>query len=124
MVATPLTPITKIGPYPTLPVTANSLDWAWEVGDAVDDNSITVTGTTRYLLLVRNTHATDPFTFTIVSEPDDLNRVGDIGPYTLQAGEFAHFWFSSTVGWNNGTPDNEIVFSCESDDIEYALFTL
>jgi hypothetical protein len=43
--------------------------------------------TGRETIVIRNTHASSPFTWTLKSQPDALNRIGDIGPYSLAAGE-------------------------------------
>lgn len=41
------------------------------------------------VIIVKNSDATNPYTFTIKSVADDLNRLGDIGPYSLAAGKQA-----------------------------------
>lgn len=50
-----------------------------------DGVSFKYTGRDR--AIIRNTHASSPFTWTLVSVADSLNRIGDIGPYSLAAGE-------------------------------------
>lgn len=45
----------------------------------------------REVILVQNSDPTNPYTFTIKSVADQLNRVGDIGPYSLAAGKIAVF---------------------------------
>lgn len=121
MAATVLTPITKVGPYPTLPVTALSLDVAWTTGDAVNTNAIAVSGGTRYLLLMRNTHATLAKTVTIASVASSPhNRKGDITSYSIGAGLYSHIYFSSTDGWMDG--NNQIVITPQTTDISFQLW--
>jgi len=119
--ATALTPVTKIGPYPALPVAANSLDLAWTTGDA-SGNTIAVSGATRYLVLMRNTDA-GAHTVTISSVVDTpYNRTGDITDYSIGAGETAGFYFSSTDGWVD-TETGKITITPETTDIEFMVFT-
>src|SRR5215475_4764408 len=79
----------------------NSLDIIWVSATAVPDGfSFIQTG--RDLLQIKNSHASSPWTFTIKSQPDDLNRVGDIGPYTLQAGEVTKPLLINNKGFRDG----------------------
>lgn len=68
--------------------TANSLD-AIFVAPSVAADGIEFLLTGRELVLMQNSDPTNPYTFTVKGEPDELLRDGDIGPYTLQAGEIA-----------------------------------
>lgn len=94
---TTLTPITPVGPHPSLPVAANSLDLAWTAADTVNFNQFQIQGPVT--ILVRNVHATTAFTFTLTSAPDSRKRTGDVGPFTLQAGEVAAFYVNNMEGW-------------------------
>src|SRR5690242_19690348 len=69
---------------------ANSLDEIWVAPTAFVDG-IDFLQTGREVIHVMNTHASSPFTFTVKSISDPLKRTGDIGPYTLQAGEVCCF---------------------------------
>lgn len=80
--------------YPTLPVTANSADMAFTAvtGSAGSNgNQIPFGNFNEMVVIAKNSDPTNPYTFTITSKPDQLNRSGDIGPYTMQAGEYAVF---------------------------------
>lgn len=83
-----------IGNYPALPVTANSADLAFmaSTGQAGNNgNQIPFGNAAQLCVLVQNSDAVNPYTVTITSKPDQLNRLGDLGPYTMQANEFAVF---------------------------------
>lgn len=95
MAETLLTPKTPVGPYPTLPIAANSADAAPASVDAVDGGAwIAVDGD---ILLIQNTDA-GAQTATVESQADQFNRKGDITAYSLAAGEFAVFRFNR-AGW-------------------------
>jgi hypothetical protein len=74
----------------------------------VDGVSFKYTG--RDLVTIRNTHASSPFTWTLKSVADSLNRIGDIGPYSLAAGEEAEILVNGT-GFTNSTGDVTIVMT-------------
>jgi hypothetical protein len=74
----------------------------------VDGVSFKYTG--RDLVTIRNTHASSPFTWTLKSVADSLNRVGDIGPYSLAAGEEAEILVNGS-GFTNATGDVTIVMT-------------
>lgn len=88
MARTSITVQTPPGPFVALPVSANSLDTTWQAADPTNKNSSAFPG--RLLVKVRNDDASSQ-TFTITSSVDSHLRTGDIGPYTLGAGEEAHF---------------------------------
>src|SRR4030095_7973835 len=85
--------------YPTLPVTANSLDGT--VITPTDTAGIEFTATGREVVIVQNT-AGPPGTFAVVSTADAQNRTGDLGPYTVAAGGFA-IVTPPTMGFASGT---------------------
>ncbi len=72
---------------PLAPV-ADSLDNIF-VAPTVTTDGVSFVATGREIVKVKNTHASSAWTFTLKSVADSLNRVGDIGPYTLQAGDSA-----------------------------------
>lgn len=85
---------TLIPAYPTLPVTANSADmvFAATTGSAGSNgNQIPFGNFNELVVIVQNSDLTNPYTFLITSKADQMNRTGDIGPYTMQANEFAVF---------------------------------
>jgi hypothetical protein len=120
MSRTPITPIIPVGPYPVLPVAANSLDFTWTAADPVNLNAVTFGATNRLLVLVNNTSPSAQ-TFTISSVRDQFNRTGDITNYSLGSGEFAVFevqrpgWFQS---------DGNLYLSANSNTVRFAVFTL
>ncbi len=119
--STPLTPVTKVGPYVAVPVAANSLDLTWSVGD-VAGNTIAVSGSTRYLVLIRNTD-TVAHHVTISSVQDSpFLRTGDITSYQIDAGDTAHFYFSDTDGWKD-TGTGNITITPDSALVEFIVMT-
>lgn len=90
-----LTKTSAVGPYP-VSVPADSLDINFQAADTVNLNQFAPGGDD--LILAWNTHATNPYTFTVTSAPDQLNRTGDITTYSVGAGEIAHFRVKN-LGW-------------------------
>ena len=70
--------------------TANSLDVVF-VAPTVASDGVEFKQLGTEVVLVQNSDAANPYTFTLKSVASSalLNRTGDIGPYTLQAGEIA-----------------------------------
>ncbi len=120
MPRTTLTPVTPLGPYPTLPVAANALDLTWTAADTVNLNQFLLNG--RKLLLARNVHATTAFTFTLTSIADSKKRTGDIGPFTLQAGEVAAFLIDQSEGWIQ--TDGYLYLQGSDASIQFCVVTL
>lgn len=95
-------------PLKTLPtingtLAANSVDVG--PGTAVDvsnGNSTVHPGGRGVYLIVQNTHATNPYTFTVTSQPDKLGRTGDHSAYSLAAGEIGMFGPYPMDGWVSG----------------------
>ncbi len=114
-----ITPTTIKGPFET--INADGADFAWTQGDT-DGDTFACTG--RQVLLVKNTHATDPQTVTIDSVDDGQNRQADITTYSLAAGEYAAFGVGLTneTGWK--TAAGIVNLDCSSADIYYAVLTL
>ncbi len=105
------------GGYPTLPVGANSLDLAMTAADVGNKNQTPHTG--RELLIAQNTDPTNPYTFTVTSVADDKKRTGDVGPYTLQAGELAFFGPVPVDGWRQA--DGNLQFEANNAAIKFAV---
>jgi hypothetical protein len=109
-----------VGPYPTVPVTAASLDLVFSPADitgnffTADPISLSVSNGSigGDILLVWNTDAA-PHNLTITSQP--LNgRTGDITSYVVGPGVISAFKFSQLAGWQSGstvsfTADNVLV---------------
>lgn len=115
---TALTPQAPLGPYPSLPVAANGLDFTWEAGDVTGN---TFTGAGHDLLLVRNDDV-GAQTFTIASQPDSLNREGDVSDYSVGAGEYAAFWFGNVNGWR--ASDGSITVTPSSANLKFAVLRI
>lgn len=91
------------GPYPVLPLTAESADFTWVASGAsfADGFSFPLTG--KELLLIRNDNAA-PQTVTIDSVPAKrTSRTGDIETYSIGIGEYAVFGPFSDDGWQQTT---------------------
>lgn len=74
---------------------ANSLDDIFVAPDvAADGVSFKQLG--REIVTIKNTDDTNPYTFTLKSVADFLNRTGDIGPYSLGALESATIILNDT----------------------------
>lgn len=114
-----LTRQTPVGPYPALPVVANSLDLVWTAADATNKEQFIPDADN--LILVWNTHATTAYTFTITSVVDERNRTGDIGPFTLQAGEIAAYRLQKSGFLQS---DGYIYMEANNAAVKYAIIKL
>jgi len=81
-----LTPNTKPTAYPTLPVSANGLDVAFEAADPTNKNQFAPSGDDLVLVWNQDVGAQ---TVTLTSVADDLNRTGDISAYSVGVDEIA-----------------------------------
>lgn len=84
------TEIREMGLVLPLAPAGNSLDDIFITADVAADG-ISFKQLGREVVTVKNTDPTNPYTFTIKSYADSLLRTGDIGPYSLAAGESATF---------------------------------
>jgi hypothetical protein len=80
---------------------ADSLDDIF-VAPTVTTDGVSFVATGREIVTIKNTGAS-PFTWTLKSVADSLNRIGDVGPYTLAAGDQSTILingsgFTSTTG--------------------------
>lgn len=116
-----ITPTTLTNGYPTLPVAANSLDVNFQAADAVNLNQAAYGTAAALLLLVWNTHATNPGDFTVESAPDGLNREGDITDYSLAAGEVGAF-YAPRSGWRQ--TDGNLYFDGSASTMKFAVIKL
>jgi hypothetical protein len=116
-----ITPKTVLGSYPTLPLSANSLDIVFTPAGAsfADGASYLLTG--QEILLVHNDNI-GAQTVTITSVADDLSRTGDITSYSVGAGEFAVFPLFKEKGWKQS--DGTIHISASATDVEFAVLKL
>lgn len=93
---TTLTRTTLLGPYPTLPVSANALDVTMTAADVANDNQFVLDG--PCIIIAHNTDV-GAQTITLTSVADAQNRTGDITTYSIGAGEIAAFHVGKTGGW-------------------------
>lgn len=121
MSRTALTPQSPLGPFANIPVTANSLDFTFAAGDAVNGNSFPCTG--KELLLVQNSD-TNPHTFTLTSIADLKGRLGDVTAYSLSAGEFGVYAFigADMGGWKQA--DGNIYLTVSDVSVKFAVLRL
>lgn len=98
-------------------ISANALDVAWVAADATNKEEVVLTG--NEILLVWNTHATNPYTFTINTTADDHGRTQDVGPYSLAAGEFACFGFIPVKGF--AQTNGKLYFEAENAAVKYLI---
>src|ERR1043165_8918269 len=87
MPRTAIPPATVVGPYPTLPPAADSLDLVFSAADTVNLNQIAL-GAAKYLLLLWNNTGGSAYTITLTSVADKFGRTGDITTYSVGIGEF------------------------------------
>jgi hypothetical protein len=111
---------TPKGPYVALQPAANSLDITMTAADVANMNQTSLSG--PLLLIVQNTHATTPFTFTLTSIVDTKLRPGDITTYTLQAGDIVAFVINSMEGWLQ--TDGMLYYAGSDATIKFALLRL
>jgi|SRR5271157_2191821 len=97
-----------VGPYPSLPVGANSLNLIFTAVDAVngnyfvaDNNPVTVRpeGTFGGDVLLVNNPTGGALGITFNSQSDAQGRTGDIAAYSVPANTIAAFKYSNLVGW-------------------------
>lgn len=117
--ATALTPKTVLGGYRTLPVTANELDVTLAAADTAGN---TFTPQLGDVIFVRNSGAgSHTVTITSYANTRTLNRSGDLGPYTLGAGEYYAYKVTALDGLVD--PDTGIMtVTCNHAECLIAVF--
>ncbi|MBI5964938.1 MAG: hypothetical protein HY863_15775 [Chloroflexi bacterium] len=115
-----LTKVTLLGSYPALPIAANAADVAFVAADVTNKEQIVPGG--NDLIVVWNTHATNPYTVTFNSVADDKNRTGDITAYSIGAGEIAMFGPFKQTGWMQ--TDGKMYMEASNAAIKYAVIAL
>jgi hypothetical protein len=116
-----------VGPYPTLPVGATSLDLVFTAADPVNGNYFTADQFSYlsqapgnfpqgsiggdYLLMWNQSGS--PVTVTLTSQPVN-GRTGDITSYTIAANTISAFKFSNLAGWQDGTSNVYLLASSAS----------
>lgn len=110
--------INPVGPYPTLPAPALSLNIAFTTADSVNFDQFDLTG--RELIIVRNSTA-GALTVTFESAVDPYRRTGDITAYTIGIGLFAAFWVGQLPGWNQA---GQFFFRSSASTMDYAIIRI
>jgi len=123
MARTPITLVTPIGPYPVLPIAANSADYAMAActgSSGASGNQAAFGNFNRLLFLAQNTDGANPYTILISSlaNSNTLNRTGDYGAYTMQAGEFAAFFIERNGFYQS---DGNLYFESNNAAIKVAI---
>lgn len=86
----------------------------------VDGDQIALNG--NQLLVVENSHGSNPFTVRVSSAPDLSGRYGDIGPITLIAGQIIGFCKFPTAGWKQS--DGFLYLDANSTNIKYIVIDM
>lgn len=92
----------------------------WTAADTTWFDAATCTG--RELLLVRNTHATDDGTLTIMGVADAYGRTANITAYVVHAGDVAFFGPLSSAGFLQA--NGKFWFQGSAATIEFAVVRL
>ena len=96
MARTTLVKTVAKGNSPSLPLGAGSVTATFAAADVGNMNQFLPGG--EDLLIAYNSGAS-PYTVTITSAPDQMNRTGDITTYSLAAGDIAVFGPFKLMGW-------------------------
>lgn len=111
---------TTPGAYPTLPVTANSLDLAMQALDASLGNYTALVDSKTFVLAQNTGVGARTITFTSVA--DAFGRTGDITAYSIGAGELAIFGPFKAAGWSqSGT---QLYIDGSHAEVKAAVITL
>lgn len=112
---------TPKGPFVALPVVANSLDVAFTAADVANKNEAAF-GSGRLLVIAKNDDV-GAVTITITSSaaPGSL-RTGDIGPYTMQAGEIIAYVVERD-GFIQAV-DGKLYFEASDADVKFAILAI
>lgn len=114
-----ITKQTPKGPYPTLPVAADSMDLTMLAADTVNKEQFVPSGDD--LVIAHNTDGASARTITFTSAPDDKNRTGDISAYSIGINEIAVFRFKKK-GWVQS--DGRIYIEASNAAVKWAVLQL
>lgn len=117
-VPTAVTPV--LVATPVAPVTATARDMAWVVCDAVNGNSVTLTG--REIVLLWNSGGS-PYTVTFTSVAAANGRTGDITSYSIGAGLYSQFGPFPLDGWLQSS-DGTLRFTASNALVKYIVLRL
>lgn len=122
MARSPVTVQTPLGPYPALPLVADSADLAMTAltgSSGSNGNQAAFGNYNRLLCIFQNTDATaKTFTISSLAGSNTFNRSGDITGYSLAAGELAHI-FVERNGWIQS--DGNLYFEANSALMKAAI---
>ena len=114
-----LTKVTPLGPYPTLPVTADTMDIAFTAADATNFEQFAPSGDD--LVIAWNSGAS-PYTITFTSVADPTTkRTGDVTTYSLAAADHAAFRFKKP-GWMQS--DSMIYIQASNAGVKWCVVQL
>jgi hypothetical protein len=117
MARTTLNKTTLVGPYPAS-VPADSLDFNFQAADVANKNQFSPSGDDE--IIMWNSGAS-PYTVTITSAPDPMNRTGDIATYSLAAGDIAGFRIKN-MGWVQS--DGKVYLEASNAAVKFAIVAL
>ena len=114
---------TPVGPYPALPITADSADFlltALTGSSGSNGNQAAFGNFNRLLFVVQNSGAS-PYTILIssVANSNTLNRTGDYGAYTMAAGDFSAFFVERNGFYQS---DGNVYFEGNNVAVKVAIF--
>ena len=116
-----LTRTTPLGPFPTLPVSANALDVTMTAADATNNNQFVLDG--PVLIVARNSGAgARTITLTSVADAVTKNRTGDVTAYSIGAGETAAFLINDMAGWRQ--TDGYMYLEAEHAEVLFGIIRL
>ena len=117
----PVTPLTLLGSYPVLPLTAGSATFAPTAADAVNLN-LAAFGSASKLLVIAYNSDVGAQTVTITSVADQFQRVGDITAYSIAAGQFGIFGPFLQQGWKQS--DGNLYFAASSANVKFFVIQM
>jgi hypothetical protein len=118
MARTTLVKTAAKGPFPALPISADSLDLTLAAADVANKNQFLPSG--NDLLVMQNSGAS-AYTVTITSAADAQNRTGDVATYSLAAGDIAVFLIKS-IGWTQ--TDGYVYLEASNAAVKFGVVAL
>ena len=120
MARSTLTKVSALGSYPTLALTANSVDLPMAATVVADKTQFVASG--KDLVIAHNTGGS-AYTVTITSVADGrTKRTGDITSYSIGAGEYAVFGPFEREGWMQS--DGYVYLESNDTSVKFGVVTL
>ena len=110
---------TTPGAYPSFPISANSLDVAFQAADDSLGNYTALVEGKTYVLAWNTDSGAHTVTFT--SAADTYGRTGDITSYSIGANEIAQFGPFKQLGWSQS---GQLWIDVSDNTIKLAVLTL